>query len=209
MEVIQQLQALSSSGYSVAVAATAILAVLFKMFTQWVRAMEWHEKHFVRKRLTRLKAIRSSAESNSLLTQYLDEAIELEAFRIASGITTSRAKMEFLLRLAQDGLWSREQIRRIAKFLTVKPGHPEPQLKILWLDRVAAYLGASAAIMTLILGLIYLFKFMLIGKPLLLLVGLLLFILCVLAALLFATDTLSYLVATRVQRHLQRTRQSA
>nr|GFC13963.1 hypothetical protein [Tanacetum cinerariifolium] len=84
MEVIQQLQSLLNSGYSIFVAVVATLTVLLKMLTQIVKAMNWHDKHFVRKRFSRLKDIRAEATSPRLV-RYLDDAIELEMFRIASG----------------------------------------------------------------------------------------------------------------------------
>lgn len=202
MEVIQQLQALFSSGYSIAVAVAAIVAVLFKMVAQLFRTMEWHDKYFVRKRLARLKDIRSSA-SNSQLTHYLDGAIELEIFRIASGVSTSRSKMEYLLQLEQGGRWSREQLHSLSKFLVLEPGSATPVLAVTFLDRLGAWVGGISAFSTLALGAIYLLKLMLTGEPLIWLLGLLLFGVTVVAGRFLATDLIDYIIVTRAQQYLE------
>lgn len=59
MDVIQQLQPLLNSSYSIFVAAAATLAVLMKILSHIINAMDWHDKHFVRKRLSRLRDIRA------------------------------------------------------------------------------------------------------------------------------------------------------
>lgn len=202
MEVIQQLQALFSSGYSTAVAVAAIVTILFKTVAQLFRAMEVHDKYFVRKRLTRLKDIRSSA-NNSQLIQYLDGAIELEIFRIASGVNTSRSKMEYLLQLEQVGRWSREQLRSLSKFLALEPGGATPSLAVTALARLGAWVGGISAFSTLALGAIYLIKLMLTGEPLMWLLGLLLFGLTVLAGRFLAIDLIDYIIVTRALQYLE------
>lgn len=201
MEVIQQLQALFSSGYSTSIAVAAIVAVLFKMVAQLFRAMELHDKYFVRKRLARLKDIRTSA-NNSQLIQYLDRAIELEIFRIASGVSTSQSKMEYLLQLEQAGRWSREQLRSLSKFLALEPGCATPSLSVTVLDRIGAWVGGISAFSTLALGAIYLTKLMLTGEPLMWLLGLVLFGLSVVAGRFLAIDLIDYIIVTRAQQYL-------
>lgn len=128
MEFIQQLQTLFSSSLNLVTAVAAIFALLFKVAAPLVRALEWHDRYFVRKRLSHLESVRSSVTSSPQLSRFLDDAITLEGFRIASGVSTSRAKMEFLIDLSQDGLWSEAQLRSAAKFLYVEPGNSEPSL---------------------------------------------------------------------------------
>jgi hypothetical protein len=202
MEVIQQLQALFSSSYSTAIAVTAIVAVLFKMVAQLFRAMELHDKYFVRKRLARLKGIRSSAD-NSQLTHYLDRAIELEIFRIASGVSTSRLKMEYLLQLEQAGCWSREQLRSLSKFLALELGCATPSLSVTVLDRLGAWVAGISAFGTLALGATYLVKLMLTGEPLMWLLGLVLFGLSVVAGRFLAIDLIDYIIVTRAQQYFE------
>lgn len=203
MEAIQQVQAFFSSSYSVIAAVAAVLAVLFKIFGHLGRALELRDKHFIHKRLARLKAIRPSAANNTPLTQYLDAAIELEVFRIASGINTSRVKMEYLLQLNQLGRWSRGQLRSISKFLAVEPGDPAPQLSVTTFERVGACISGFAAGSVLLLSTIQLVRFFITGQPLLWLLGLALFALGIIAARFLATDLLDYLIVRRATKHLE------
>lgn len=203
MEVIQQLQALFNSSYSIAAAIAAVVAVLFKIVAQIFKAMEWHEKYLVRKRLTRLKDIRSNA-SNSQLIRYLDGAIELEIFCIASGVNTSRSKMEYLLQLDQAGRWSRVQLYSLSKFLALEPGSDTPSLTVTCLDRLGAWAGGISASSTLALGAAYLIQLLLTGEPILWLLGLSLFGMAVVVARFLATDLIDYIIAKRAQKHLER-----
>jgi len=201
-----ELQSLLSIPYGSAIAATVGgVTLLFKLVKPLFKAMDFHDKHFVRKHLLLLKAIRSSASKNVDLKQYLDDAIQLETFRIASGITTSRAKMEFLIRLSRDGVWTRRQIRSTSKFLTATPGEPEPSITFTWPDRVSAVLGISSAMITLVVGTLYLVQSMLQGGFTSSLVGLSLFSICVVIGTFFALDFINYRVAKRVREHLRLT----
>ncbi|HBO8401376.1 TPA: hypothetical protein NJF89_000557 [Pseudomonas aeruginosa] len=202
MEIIQQLQALFNSGYSMVVAVAAIVTILFKILAQLFRALEWHNKYLVRKRLIRLKDIRSSTSSSQLI-HYLDGAIELEIFRIASGVSTSRSKMEYLLQLGQTGFWSREQLHSLSKFLILELGSATPSLTVTLLDRLGAWAGGISAFSTLVLGAMYFIKLMLTGEPLMWLLGLLLFGLSVVAGRFLATDLIDYIIVTRAQHYLQ------
>jgi len=137
MDVIQQLQPLLNSSYSIFVAAAATLAVLMKILSHIIKAMDWHDKHFVRKRLSRLRDIRSGA-TNTRLIRYLDEATELELFRIASGVSTSRSKMEYLLELDETGRWNRMQLQSLSKFVALQPDSKTPVLSVTSLDKLSA-----------------------------------------------------------------------
>lgn len=201
MEVLQQLQTMLNSGYSVFVAVAAVAAVLFKMTAQVFRAMEWHDKHFVKKRLAHLKAIRSSSAKNPQLTQYLDEAIELEVFRIASGINTSRTKMDYLLSLGQEGRWNRSQLRSLSKFVFAEPGK-SPSLQVSVFDRIGAGISAIAAFSTLTLGAVYAISLSVTAQPLTTLAGMVLFGIALLFGRFLATDLIDYLVVARALKHL-------
>ncbi len=198
-----ELQSLLSIPYgSVIAASVAGVTLLFKIVKPLFKAMDFHDKHLVRKHLLHLKAIRSSASKNADLKQYLDDAIQLETFRIASGITTSRAKMEFLLKLSRDGVWTRQQIRSTSKFLTATPGELEPSITFTWPDLVSAVLGVSSAVITLVAGTLYLVQHMLQGGVISSLVGLAIFSVCVVIGTFFALDFINYRVAKRVREHL-------
>lgn len=206
MELIQKLQAMLGGGYSVAVAVAAIFAVLFKMFGHVIRALEWHDKYFVRKRLARIRAIRPSASQNQPLADYLNEAVDLEVFRIASGINTSKAKMEYLLQLSKTGRWSREQLRSLSKFLYLEPGATVPELVITGVDRFGAFAGCVAAFGTLFAAALQLVQLILTGNPLMWLLGIGLFGLAILVGRFLATDLIDVMIASRAKEHLNPTK---
>ena len=201
MEAIQKLLGLFNSGYTVSVAVAAIVGVLFKIGTQLFKAMGWHDRYFVRKRLTRLKAIRSDA-NNSAITHYLDEAIDLEMFRIASGVNTSRSKMEYLLQLNQVGRWSPGQLRSLSKFLALDAGRDAPTLSVTLLDRLGAWVSGASALCAIALGVSNLIRCMLTGMPLIWLLGISLFGLTLIAGRFLATDLIDYLIVRRAQQYL-------
>lgn len=201
MDVIQQLQPLLNSSYSIFVAAAATLAVLMKILSHIIKAMDWHDKHFVRKRLSRLRDIRSGA-TNTRLIRYLDDATELELFRIASGVSTSRSKMEYLLELDETGRWNRMQLRSLSKFLAMQPGSETPVLSVTSLDKLSAWTGGISTLLTLFLGVGFMTLMASTGAPLMWLFGLLLFGVAILFAKYLATDFIDYLIVTRAQRYL-------
>lgn len=195
------LQALFTTGYSTSVAVAATLAALLKILAHITRTMDWHDNHFVRKRLSRLRDIRSDATS-SRLVRYLDDAIELEMFRIASGVNTSRSKMEYLLQLDEAGQWSRMQLHSLSKFLAVQPGNETPVLSVTFLDRLSAWASGISAVFTLLLGVGYLTELVVTGAPLMWILGLLLFGLAMLLGRYLATDCIDYIIVKRTQRYL-------
>lgn len=201
MDVIQQLQPLLNSSYSIFVAAAATLAVLMKILSHIIKAMDWHDKHFVRKRLSRLRDIRSGA-TNTRLIRYLDDATELELFRIASGVSTSRSKMEYLLELDETGRWNRTQLRSLSKFVALQPDSKTPVLSVTSLDKLSAWTSGISTLLILFLGAWCLNILVRTGSPILGISGLLLFGVAILFARYLATDCIDYLIVTRAQRYL-------
>lgn len=201
MDVIQQLQPLLNSSYSIFVAAAATLAVLLKIASHIIKAMDWHDKHFVRKRLSRLRDIRSGA-TNTRLIRYLDDATELELFRIASGVSTSRSKMEYLLELDETGRWNRMQLQSLSKFVALQPDSKTPVLSVTSLDKLSAWTSGISTLLILFSGAWFLNILVRTGSPILGISGLLLFGLAILFARYLATDCIDYLIVTRAQRYL-------
>ena len=201
MDVIQQLQPLLNSSYSIFVAAAATLAVLLKIASHIMKAMDWHDKHFVRKRLSRLRDIRSGA-TNTRLIRYLDDATELELFRIASGVSTSRSKMEYLLDLDETGRWNRMQLQSLSKFVALQPDSKTPVLSVTSLDKLSAWTSGISTLLILFSGAWFLNILVRTGSPILGISGLLLFGLAILFARYLATDCIDYLIVTRAQRYL-------
>lgn len=153
MEIPQQLLAFIDVKYIPALTVTVtLLSLLPKLVSPLMSAIEAHDKHFVRKPLERLKALRSSVAKNPDLSHYLETSIELEAFRIASGVNTSRAKMEFLLALNKDGTWTKPQLRSVCRHLEVQDDASKPTLVIRGFDKFLAYWSISASTSFALLG---------------------------------------------------------
>lgn len=196
-----QLHTVFGSSLSIITAIITICALSFKLVSHLVRAFEWHDRYLVRKRLSELESVRNSTEKLPLFTQYIDDALAVEGFRIASGITTSPKKMNFLMQLSKDGVWTNAQLRSASKYLSVAPGAKEPVLKIGFADLVGATLGLIAALGTLILGSVYFLQMVFAGKPVFWLFGLGIFLAFLLATRLFITDFIDYKVVKRMHLH--------
>lgn len=104
------------------------------------------------KRYKLLKELTSGVSINSKLKRYLDNSVELEVFRIVCGVRGSALQMEALVKLDSLGYWKREQIRRVAKFLVVKPEDSSPSINITRVDKFSARLSLTMAILLLLLG---------------------------------------------------------
>jgi hypothetical protein len=63
--------------------------------------MDLHDKHLVRKRLTRLRDIRTNATPSDF-TSYFHGAVELEMFRIGSSVSASRLCLKRVVALKQS-----------------------------------------------------------------------------------------------------------
>lgn len=114
--------------------------------------MEFHDKHFIEKRYKRLTDLASAIPVNSKLKQYMDDSVEHEVFRIVSGIRGSSMRIAALVKLDSLGYWNREQIRRVARFLMVKPEYPTPFIEITKADKFGAWFGLVVAILLLLAG---------------------------------------------------------
>ncbi|MBF8765805.1 MULTISPECIES: hypothetical protein [Pseudomonas] len=116
-----------------------------KWVNQLTKALDWHDKYFVRKRMNRLKNVRSEA-GNGELTRYLDQALDIEVFRLASGISASRSLVEYLLKLDSTGRWSHAQLRSLSKFVVRDPADDNLKVAVSHLDGVIAWVGGVMAI---------------------------------------------------------------
>lgn len=203
MEIPQQLLAFIDVKYLPVVTVTVtLLSLLPKLLAPLITALDAHDKHFVRKPLERLKALRSSVAKNSDLSHYLETAIELEAFRIASGVNTSRSKMEFLLALNKDGTWTKQQLRSVCRHLEVQDDAIKPKLIIRGVDKVVAYWSISASTSFALLGAAA-FALMTAQNTLVsFLTGAGVFGLCIIFARFLLSDYIHYKIARRAQATL-------
>ncbi|MFK3721040.1 hypothetical protein ACI2J9_15895 [Pseudomonas fulva] len=145
MEVFEQLRAFLSSGASWLIAIAPLFYQGAKWLNRLTKVWDWHDKHFVRKRMARLKNARSEA-CNDELTRYLDEALDIEVFRLASGISASRSLMEYMLKLASTGRWSHAQLRSLSKFVVRDPADDNYKVAVGHFEGVIAWVGALMAV---------------------------------------------------------------
>ncbi|WP_312374423.1 hypothetical protein [Stutzerimonas nitrititolerans] len=205
MDLLQQAQTLAGSQYApLFTAAVTLLSLAPKLFAPLLSAFEAHDKHFVRKPLERLKALRSSASKHSGLAEYLETSIELEAFRIASGITASRAKMEFLLALNKDGTWSKPQLRRVAQHVGFPEGSEEPAIISSTSEKIFAVWSAVFAGVIALMGAVFFIVLASTNELLPFLFGAIVFAGFVAFARFILNEYISYKLATRAQADLKR-----
>ncbi|MGF0336765.1 hypothetical protein [Ectopseudomonas toyotomiensis] len=205
MEFTQQLLSFIDIKYVPAITTVITLVSLFpKLLAPLLSAFEAHDKHFVRKPLERLKALRSSASKHSELSEYLETSIALEAFRVASGISTSRAKMEFLLALNKDGTWTKPQLRSLARHVGFPDGSDKPAILISTSEKVFAVWSAGFAGLIALMGALFFVLLASRNEPLLFLLGASAFAGSVAFARFILSDYISYVLANRAQADLKR-----
>lgn len=202
-ETFQQAHSVLTSGYALIAMLLGSLALLGKMLTTLIKAVGVHEKYFFDKRVSRLRFLREGVQTNQDLIKYLDNAIELESFRVASGLSTSAANMTILIQLSNRGRWSRSQIKTLARFLMTPQGSTTPEICITKLDKVGAGLGLVSGFFLLLLGLFYFLWLTYSGVNFGLLLGVLVYGAFIVAARLFLTDFINYLVAKRALAYLE------
>lgn len=205
MEIPQQILAFIDVKYLPVVTVTVtLLSLLPKMLAPLMSALETHDKHFVRKPLERLKALRSSVAKNPDLSHYLESSIELEAFRIASGVSTSRAKMEILLTLNKDGTWTKQQLRSVSRHLQIPDDTDKPQLILTDFEKFFAYWSAWASALIALLGATVFTLLATQGSLMLFVNGAFTFIGFIVFARFILSDYISYRVALRAKAVLDK-----
>ncbi|VVP87292.1 hypothetical protein PS925_01056 [Pseudomonas fluorescens] len=156
------LQDILTQTNSTVAAVTAVVAVIVLTLTSFFNIVSIYERDWSRRHHKILTELRAVETSQGQFTRYLDEAIYLESFRIASGVSANRSKADFLLRLALIGHWNRWQLRQIARFIVVSPERSTPTLKITAWDTVSArfslYFGIFFMALGAILGFIVMMK---------------------------------------------------
>ncbi|MGP0172354.1 hypothetical protein ACSVIJ_10750 [Pseudomonas sp. NCHU5208] len=210
MEIFKQALAFIDARYIPAfTVAVTLLSLLPKLVAPLMSALEAHDKHFVRKPMERLRALRSSVAKNPNLSHYLESSIELEAFRIASGVNTSRAKMEFLIALNKDGTWTKQQLRRLSQHVHISDDTGEPQLTLSGFDKFAALWSAYSAGVIALLGATFFVLLAIQGSLQLFTGGALTFAIFIAFARFILNDYISYKIARSAQTALARQRRNA
>lgn len=129
----------------------AIFAVICLVPSRAFKLLQLYDNHGARRHYKLLKELRTAENLGDPFANYLDEALYLESFRIASGVQANRLKADFLVRLALTGQWDRRQIRQIARYLVTRPGQSKLTLRIKSSDAIGAWLSRILGV-TIVLG---------------------------------------------------------
>ncbi|MER1051141.1 hypothetical protein AAA611_26720 [Pseudomonas aeruginosa] len=120
-------EGLLSNAYVAAGALVGLIAALLRLLA---RVLDLHERHVVHKEFERLRKLRKVTPACMRLASYLDTSIRTETFRIASGISVSPKKMEYLLELSSIGRWDQYQLRSISRYVRQEPEAIEPSIQV-------------------------------------------------------------------------------
>lgn len=200
--MLQDLLAALNSGYTLTAVIIGVVAVVLRVLTMFGKALDFHDKHFVEKRHKRLLDLRSSVSGDPLLSAYLSEAINLEAFRIASGIRASSLRARALMTLSNLGYWDTTQIRRASRYFFVTADNPTPRIEIDIWDRISAWYGLFAGVIFVMIGGLMGYSFAVSVPSYGVLIGLPIFAAMTFAGGLFAVDWVRYKTAQRIQKFL-------
>lgn len=201
-EAVQAIRSilLGGDGFVAIILVTVIAARLLATLGS---AFDFHDRNFVSRRINRLQELRPSCREGHPLTAYIDEAIELETFRIASGVATSPAKMYFLLELAQSGQWEQNQLRALSKFIKINKYSLEPEISVDILDKFGALTGLISATLCVLYGAVAAIQLTIKLPPYGILIGVAIFTAFILAARLFGRDFISYRTAKRALSNIE------
>lgn len=147
--MLEEFAAQFNSGWT---AVAAVVGVLCLVPTKAIQLLHLYDSHLARRQYKLLKELRAAESSETLYAQYLDDALYLESFRIASGVRADRSKADFLIRLARTGHWNHWQIRQIARFMWVPPEQPRLTLRITAVEAAGAWFARLVGFFFLIIG---------------------------------------------------------
>jgi hypothetical protein len=199
--MISDVLELLNNWQGITAAAVAIFALLLKSLQMLGTVMDFRDKHFVEKRYQRLRELRSHTTEREL-ANYLDGAIKLEAFQIASGVRASAKKMEAIAKIANLGIWTSTQIRQFANFLVIAPDDPLPRIKIEFSDKFSAYLSLFFGGFMIIAGGVFNLAFLLEQKPASFFVGFGMQCMLTVCGVIISGSFAKYKGAVRVQDYL-------
>lgn len=205
MEVLAQtVQGFLQSGSGLILTLVGAIVALLKLFGAIGKGLDMHNDYFVEKRLKRLQALHTGSSHPVRMDQYLGSQVEIEAFRVATGISTSPKKMAFLLALAATGRWDRFQLIGLSKHVVLRPEDDEPMIATGPLDRVGAITSLIATLYFVVTGL----ACMLVAPVVLGWPGVALgaagFVFAMMVALYLVRDYLYWKIAQRAARYLDR-----
>lgn len=204
LDQLQQLNTnLAKISPLITITAAAILGVLAKFVLSLRRALDFHDEYFVKKRIKRITEIKALINEGPL-TQFLDKSLEIEAFRIDTGIKASPAQMKALIEIHDSGLWTVPQLRGAARHLVVDRSSFKAAVKITRTDRVVAIASIFFALILLMAGAAYFAALAFTRSLSAFVAGAMLFSFFLMIGHLISYDYRAYRIATQVKLYLER-----
>jgi|SRR5690606_6874087 len=206
-EIIDQLQQLrailSTINLTLGLSVAVIVAVLGKIIFSLRRALDFHNEYFVKKRIKRITELQPLIEEARPLRRFLDQSLETEAFKVASGIIASPAKMNALIEINDTGLWTVSHLRNASRHLVVNTTTLKASIKITIADKASAWASLFFTLFLLVVGSGY-FVLLAITKSFLgFILGAFIFFVFVIVAYSIAYDFRAYRAARHIEAHLK------
>ncbi|MBB4862808.1 hypothetical protein HNP46_001652 [Pseudomonas nitritireducens] len=181
-----------------------LLSVFYKILVFLYRALRVYGELFAMKRLKSLIFLRQDTRGGTAFLAFLDRNIELEMFRVASGMQVNFREMAAIIKIESLGLWSPEQIRALRKYLKCSPMSDGPKIIIGSMDRFEAYFGFSLSLilvaMAVLLWGLFVWKYSLYGA----LMGAFFFVLAIFVGGMLAWDFGKMKIAQDIKEYLNR-----
>lgn len=200
--MLELLKSQMDTGIGIATAVVGLLVLIaksaFKIFTLY-------DEHWSRRYHKNLKELRAAEASGGPLSNYLDDALYVEAFRIASGVSTNSLTVDYLKGLAKVGRWNRHQIKQISKFVAIRSNAQAPTFLITGWQTAGARFSLFITVLFMGLGVLFGVGVMIkgVGSLSALLAGFSVEIAFIVAAAWIGTPYHSYKIARSFEAYLE------
>lgn len=101
--------------------ATAVIGLFVLAIRSGFQIFALYEQHWSRRHYKILTELRATESNNCQLNGFLNNALHVESFRIASGVSANRITTDYLMRLDTTRVWNRYQIKQISKYIVTFP----------------------------------------------------------------------------------------
>lgn len=150
--MLELLKSQMDTGVGIATAAIGLVVLAVKSAAQ---VFVIYEQHWSRRHHKTLKELRTAESNNSQLNKYLDNALHLESFRIAGGVSANRITADYLMRLDETQVWNRHQIKQISKYIVTFPEVSKAVFRITGWQTAGARFALALTVTFMGLGLIF------------------------------------------------------
>ena len=164
-------------------------------------AFDFHYEYFTRRQLRRMTDLLPQVDQNSQLYHFLQQAISIEVFKIASGVKTTTINAAALMHLCKFKRISPNQVKNLVRHIKARP---DGQVTIsMWaMEKIAAYYSLTASVVIFIFGLYALVTSFAINAKYGWAAGLIVFLICLMPVRFFLKDWRNYQQIKGIQSEL-------